>query len=138
MAILDVFSKRNRVISDVYVYDAMPTALRVQLVQIVEDAIGPNSNYHGYGKDQKELYEIIHSMLAREFGTFRLTEHSTSHFEHLANFILQSSNIDRVIDTIEFCLRMIDRVVRDRAISHYRERKVEPDDAIKEANYRFK
>lgn len=138
MAITNVFSKRNKVAPDVYVYDEIPSPLRVQLVQIIEDAIGSNSDYQGYGNSQKELYKIIHKKLAREFGTFRLTEHSTSDFEHLANFILQSKNTERVIDAVELCLHMIDRIVRRYAQSYYTDRKAEPDDAINEANYRFK
>lgn len=49
MAIFDLFSKRQKSlrgdVPDVYVYDNLPDALRVQIVHIWTDALGNDENY---------------------------------------------------------------------------------------------
>ncbi len=50
MALPDIFSRRNRAASrngqDVYVYDDFPQKVRIQIVHIVREAVGPD--YFGY------------------------------------------------------------------------------------------
>ena len=80
MAVVNLFSRRKRVASgktpDVYKYDVLPQTLRVQIVQIMRDAVGA---YHQYSNlEIGEVYEnnqgwiIIHDSVAREHGVFRI------------------------------------------------------------------
>ena len=53
MPVFDLFSYRKRVAEgetpDVFVYDTLPEALRVQIINIWRDAIGPFHVYSSYG-----------------------------------------------------------------------------------------
>ena len=54
MAIFELFSKRQKAlrgdIPDVYTYDDLPNALRVQIVHIWSDALGSDKDYYdNYG-----------------------------------------------------------------------------------------
>jgi hypothetical protein len=73
MALFDLFSKRQRRLrgeaSDVYVYDSVPAPLRVQVVQILRDAIGPTGEYRN---EANSIWTFIHKTLAREYGEFQL------------------------------------------------------------------
>ena len=64
MPIFDLYSKRLKrsrgEVSDVYVYDEIPNAARVQIVQMVSDAIGdlnndPRGNIYAAYKNIVEL-----------------------------------------------------------------------------------
>lgn len=48
MAVFNLYSKRQKIlrgeIPDVYKYDEIPYGLRVQIVQIITDAIGKRTN----------------------------------------------------------------------------------------------
>ena len=59
MPVADLYSYRKRVAEgetpDVFVYDTLPEALRVQIIQIWRDAIGPFYVYSEYSmRDVKE------------------------------------------------------------------------------------
>lgn len=73
MAIFDLFSKRQRALNgelpDVYVYDRIPGPLRVQIVQILVDALGLKSGPYSHGK---RLLQHIHDTLCHEYGVFYL------------------------------------------------------------------
>ena len=134
MAIVDLFSKRKRSVRgevpDVYQYEIIPERLRVQVVQILQDAFGTS-----YGSDQ--AFESIHKILCREYGVFTLIEHQNSDFARIANFLLQTEDIESAIDVIELSLRVIDKHVRENQ-HEYQDRKISPDDAIDELNHRFR
>lgn len=138
MAITDLFSKRQRRLRgempDVYRYDNLPKALRVQIVQITGDAIGTDK----YGSSKADdAYRSLHDTLAREYGVFRLTRDSTDK-SALRNFFLATEDVEQALDVVELSFRFIDRAARDSGYLHGTIRKVKPDDAISELNERLR
>ncbi len=76
MAIFDLFSKRQKRLSgdhpDVYVYDKIPDALRVQIIHIWDYALGSITEYDDELLDVKNIYRLIVGNLCREYGLFTL------------------------------------------------------------------
>ena len=79
MAIFDLFSKRQKAlrgeVPDVYTYDDLPNALRVQIVHIWSDALGSDENYYDQyrcGDNVQSAYKFIVDTLCREYGMFQL------------------------------------------------------------------
>ncbi|MDO8206663.1 MAG: hypothetical protein Q7T38_02450 [Gallionella sp.] len=138
MGITDLFSKRQRrlrgEIPDVYVYDAFPNQLKVQVVHVIRDALGVDR----YGSSHaSQVYEYINNTLCREYGLFELTKHPRSLDESIFKFFLAEESVDKSLDVVELCFWAIDTYVR----SHYPHNsgaKIRPDDAISELNARFK
>ena len=102
MGIFDLFSKRQRrlrgEIPDVYTYDNLPNALRVQIVHIIRDALGVD--YYG-SEHASKTYEFINNTLCREYGLFELTKHPRSLDEAVFNFFLAEESVERALDVIE-------------------------------------
>jgi len=139
MALFDLFSKRQKRlrgdVPEVYVYDNVPQPLRVQLVQILHDGIGPDEQFNAL---PLQLYLQIHKTLCREYGVFSLTkEHRSSDWIAVANYLLQTENIEHVIDIVELGLRVVDTVIRYENWQ-YIGCAASPDSTISEANTRFK
>ncbi|MCX0444404.1 STM4504/CBY_0614 family protein [Aeromonas veronii] len=139
MAILDLFSKRQRrargEVPDVYVYDKLPRELKVQIIHIIEDAIGIDN----YGSSNVlRLYEFINKALCREYGVFELIKNAQSDQFSIFNFFLQETSIERSLDVVELCFKYIGYIAEDRNFQYQTDRKIEPEDAILELNERFR
>ncbi|MER9726329.1 MULTISPECIES: hypothetical protein [unclassified Mesorhizobium] len=79
MAIFDTFFKRQKKlrgdVPDVFTYDTLPPALRVQIVQIMHEILGDQSAYddfYGRGDWVQESYKIVTTILRKEMGVFKL------------------------------------------------------------------
>lgn len=84
------------------------------------------------------MFGGIHKALCREYGVFSLaTRCDDDDWDAVTNFILNDKNHERVLDAIELCLRVIDRIVRENR-HEYHEARQTPDDAIEELNQRFR
>lgn len=143
--IFDLFSKRQKKlrgeVPDVYVYDNIPNALRVQIVHIWQDTLGTNNHYFSYSK-VREAYQFIVDVLCREYGLFYLPSHDKygdrMYLNELANFFLKEKDIEKVIDIIELSFKTINVFTKDYQYLH-RSNNVELiEKAINELNYRFK
>ncbi|WOB06952.1 STM4504/CBY_0614 family protein [Piscinibacter gummiphilus] len=140
MKIFDLFSKRQKrlrgEVPDVYVYDALPNPLRVQIVHIIKDAFGVDN----YGSNHAEkAYAFVNDALCREYGVFELIKHSDSPQGSVFNFFLKEESVERAIDVIEVCFKVIDTYIRDEyRYQNNTKREVQPDAAIEELNTRFK
>lgn len=138
MAIFDLFSKRQKKlrgeVPDVYVYDSVPAALRVQIVHILRDVCGSDSFNASYASD---VYEAINGVLCREYGLFQLVQYAQSEQEAVEKFFLAQQDTERVLDVIELAFRAVDVVVREVS-RHNSRRKIEPDEAIADLNSRLK
>ena len=141
MAIFDIFSKRQKVlrgeVPDIYVYDQMPINLRIQIVHILNDALGTGK----WSYPKIDAFESIHKILCREYGIFSLAEgYNESDKNSVINFFLKTNDIEKVIDIIELSFRVVDRVIRELQIFETREMGiiVNPDDAVAELNHRFR
>ncbi len=149
MPVFDLFSYRKRLAEgarpDVFVYDTLPHPLRVQIVRIMQDAIGQfhvDSSYSliGLGAFQNnEGWRFIHDMVAREHGVFQLAD-AIKIDARCANFLLNCDSVDRALDLVEFSFRYIDETVRefDKYDRLKRGIKVTASDAIAELNERFR
>lgn len=138
MAIFDLFSKRQKrlrgEVPEVYMYDDIPHSLRVQLVQILNDGIG-DERYHNVSSS---FYSNIHNTLCREYGVFSLSENRySSHWTAVANYLLETEEIEQIIDIVELGLRTVDTVIRKKDWQ-YTGFAINPDLTIFEANARFK
>ncbi|MEQ8767532.1 MAG: hypothetical protein RL885_26730 [Planctomycetota bacterium] len=135
MGIFDLYSKRRRrergEIPDVYSYDEIPVEFRIQVVHILNDALGLEQ----YQPKGLEIVQTINKVLRREYGVFRLAGEYDRDFEELVKFFLGSGDVEIAIDVIELNFRCIDRIVRN-AMYEYQP-KLRPDDAISELNGRF-
>ena len=142
MAIIDIFSKRQKrlrgEVPDIYVYDNIPQTLKVQIVHIINDAIGYD-RYHG-NDDVARIYKIIHNALCREYGVFKLGKNEREDYkEQVINFFLQSELVDYMFDVVELSFRCIDRIIReDWQYANKTDAKLTPDQAIIELNERFR
>jgi hypothetical protein len=138
MSIIDLFSKRQKRIRgdvpDVYQYEEIPQALRVQIVHIWKDAFGDHAGYRGGARN---AYKFIHDALCREYGMFQLQEHADNPLEAVANFLLRTKDVEKAIDVIELSFRYIDRTVRKHSHEH-EGIKLSPNKAIAELNARFR
>ncbi|BAY30314.1 hypothetical protein NIES2107_21580 [Nostoc carneum NIES-2107] len=144
MAVFDLFSKRQKRLRgefpDVYQYDDIPNQLRVQIVHIMNDALG----VHKLPKTI-EIYQAIHKVLCQEYGKFYLIE--KPFFDNLENlnpvvdvinFLLKSQDTNEVIDVIELSFNLLDTVYRNTNTKNYTLSKITPDEAISTLNIRFK
>jgi hypothetical protein len=144
MGIFNLFSDRQKLlkseVSDVYRYDDLPRAFRVQIVHIWTDALGGPDAYNrgvGYTRD---FYRIVVETLCREYGMFRLVETKASarhYLGELSDFFLRESDIDRCIDVVEITFRMIDTTARSPNFAIGKNGNKIADDAIEELNSRF-
>lgn len=146
MPILDLFSYRKRVSEkdapDVFTYETLPQELRVQVIHIWRDAIGP---YHVYGRHQlgkanenNEAWEFIHETLVRELGVFSLGNVNNIQ-ECCERYLLEIPSVDSALYIIELAFIYIDTVARnfDPLNQQIRRIKQTSESAIDELNERF-
>jgi hypothetical protein len=146
MPIFDLFSKRQKrlrgEIPDVYQYENMPEPLRVQIVHIITDALGITKDRVGHPNRPKRAYEFIHSTICREYGVFTLGQGNYDERveENVLQFILNESDIEKVLDVVELTFKYIEIYIKEnlREYTFDTTIKIEPNDAIKELNDRFK
>lgn len=149
MTIFDLFSKRQKALRgdtpDVYVYDNLPNALRVQIVHIWADALGNVEDYYkdyGSGPNVQAAYKFIVDALCREYGMFQLPTaekyQGRMYLNELANYLLQVDDIEKQLDIVELSFRYIDRLTREFDYLRKRNASDSVDAAISELNARFK
>ena len=144
--IFDLFSKRQKKLKgdvpDVYTYDNVPNALRVQIVHIWYDVIGNSDNYFSYRENVKSAYKFIVDTLCREYGFFHLPSHDKyndrMYLNELANFFLNEKEIEKVIDVIELSFNVINHFTKDYNYLNRHNSSELIEDAINELNNRFK
>lgn len=140
MAILDLFSRRQRQARggypDVYQYEDLPYAFRVQVVHIMSDVGGPVEDV---ARDSSIILKATHDHLAREYGVFRLVEKENEPVLGAVNFFLKTTDSERALDVIELFFRFAGNLAANRGSSHpLTGGKVLVEDAIEELNVRFR
>jgi hypothetical protein len=143
MPVFDLFSKRQKrlrgEVQDIYTYDKIPESLRIQIVHIIRDAIG-ESKYSNTDEPRK-VYDFLYDTLCREYGKFSLIEgYNKTSMEQVLNFLLQTPDMEQVIDVIELTFKYIDRIIKKNYHQYANDTsvKISPDEAIEELNERFK
>jgi hypothetical protein len=134
MGIVDLFSKRNKKLPDVYTYDELPAKLRAQIVHVFEEALGPDLD-NGRG------WPWIAKTIAHEHGILDIPETPTrvrrgrDHFTDCLNYVLQAE-CELALDMVELATRLIDTLREN----HYHRSMVQmsADDAIEDLNHRFR
>ena len=153
MPIFDLFSKRQKRLRgempDVYSYDALPEALRVQIVHhIIRGAIGHEVEYLPYSGNRirnpyndsiKLNYSRVVDALRREYGVFQLVvpPGSRTYMAELQSFFLAETDISKLLDVVELCFRVIDTRTREPQYLGRSNPSAIADDAIRELNHRF-
>ena len=145
MSIIDLFSKRlarhRGEVPDVYCYDKIPQALRVQIVLIVGDMLHGGRPENVSFLQVSLAYEALTSTLCREYGLFRLSGTSLrpdKPVDQLFNFILGDQNHERVLDAVEIATRYADRATRSWQYLRRDDFDGRVDRAIEELNGRFR
>lgn len=141
MPIIDLFSKRQKrergEMPDVFQYEALPQILRVQVVQILREALG-NPKLAIPSEATAQLCERIHGELCKEFGQFSLAEGpyipDKTALEH---FVLTSPAIEHVLDIIELTFRYLAELDRAGQFTKLAHPQVDLNTAIAELNGRF-
>lgn len=144
MSITNLFSKRQQQargeMPDVFQYDDIPRALRVQLVHILVEVMG--SNYQFVERPLvKSAYEFVFKTLCKEYGVFTLEgcRQQDSAFAQLMQFIQVERHVERVLDAIEMACLVIDRLTRDGDyLGNYQTAESIATSALEEINDRFK
>ncbi|QPH37907.1 STM4504/CBY_0614 family protein [Pedobacter endophyticus] len=148
MAVFKLYSKRQKElrgeVSEVFTYDNLPSALRVQVSLIIDDAFGVDIGRYGNDNKPEKGFAMIHEIICREYGVFELgindTGYARSGRAQLKNQLLYSPETDKVLDVIEFCFKYITNII-GKGLYRYKETtdiKLTPDDAVDELNIRFK
>lgn len=139
MAIFELFSKRQKKLRgevvDVYQYTNIPNQFRVQVVHIVRDTIGEDSDYE---TEASNIYRLIHQTLCKEYGVFSLKQYPESNFRAIFDYFLAEKNHEKCLDIIEICFRLIEGYIKSNEWKFRGSTKQKPDDAIEELNIRLK
>lgn len=134
-----MFSKRQKKlrgeVADVYQYTNIPNAFRVQVVHIVRDTIGEDSDYE---TEASNIYRLVHQTLCKEYGVFSLKQYADSNFGAIFDYFLAEKDHEKCLDIIEICFKLIDGYIRSNEWKFRGSVKQNPDDAIEELNIRFK
>ena len=143
--IYDTYSQRQRTAGgtvDVYQYEDVPQKLRVQIQQILRDAIGPHYRVDPYSvgslEHNPETWRMIQKVLCREFGVHSLCGAQTKGQE-VVDF-LSICTTEQFVDIVELCVRIIDREIRRWPSFERESHGIEqaPDEALDEINHRFR
>jgi len=140
MAIFELFSKKQKMLRgempDVYRYDEIPKALRVQIVHIWTEILGDSFRY-------QDVYKFLVDVLCREYGVFKLWEPKRSfrerdYMEEFTNAFMNEDNAEKCLDFIQISFRMIDVQTRKYDYANKIDASEQADAAIQELNARFK
>ena len=149
MPIYETFSKRKKRLAnagktEIYQYENLPGAFRVQVVHIWRDSLGrfyiPGDYSSVAAAESNIFWETIHDTIAKEVGLFYLGKVEQSTDNRCIQYFLGASTED-ALDIIELSFRVIDGFVRKKLPDLYPQGcgiSLLPDAAIKDLNQRFK
>ena len=146
--IYELFSQRKKRLAisgtaDVYQYVDVPPKLRVQISQLLVDAIGPQYAPSPYAMGSvphhhPSAWQFIEKTLCREIGVYSLGRGSTECARVLEH--LSKADVDGFLDVCELCARYVEHVIGDwsdyKIQSHGIVQK--PSEALDELNFRFR
>jgi hypothetical protein len=100
MAIHDVFSKRDQPLPDVYQYVDLPKPLRVQLQQILDEALGFKTADR-MGRVAFPVFAAIRKAVLREHGMHFLVNDVINPREDVLRYIDAGPNLQVILDLVE-------------------------------------
>jgi len=89
---------------DVYQYETLPQALRIQIAHILRDAKGPPMSYLDYqwATSFEDCCTYTRGALLREYGVWFLNDQHSSPEQDLFGFLCnQETELERVLDVVE-------------------------------------
>jgi hypothetical protein len=95
----DVFSKRGKPLPDVFEYDKLPQRLRQQIAFIYDDSLGKLK--HSLYAHPLSFFDDIKNPVVRAHGIPHLRREMAYSFDAIRDCILESQQIDVVLDVIE-------------------------------------
>jgi AbiJ N-terminal domain 4 len=140
MAIHETFSKRQARLAkagqqDVYQYGSLPAPFRIQVVHILNGALG-SYDENNRPSVTARFWKSIRDTMCREHGVFSLDDNTYSNPQQECTTYVQRAATDRALDIVEICFQTITGPLRKSGIKWGIEQG--PDDAIEELNGRFK
>lgn len=141
MTLPEIYSRRKQReigrTDDVFIYDELSQKVRVQIIHIINGALGPYYDEYGNRGEAAAYYDYVCGLLREELGVFTLTPRSAPNCrDELVYWFQAESNVDHALDFIELTFRLIDRIVRDDGYK-FRDMEKSPDTAIAELNARW-
>ena len=141
MSLLPTYSRRKREaegkVEDVYVYDRVPQKVRVQVVQILRDGLGPYYKRGNYTRTAS-VYDYLYKQTCRELGVHCLPLGDAKKDQSFFSWLEEEQNIDHWLDGVEQALMCIDRYVRDNWNDIKYLAESAPDNVISELNARLR
>ena len=111
MAIYETYSKRKKRLNgdtpDVYQYDYLPQAFKIQVVHIWDEAIGHRDNYSD--TSMTGIYTHVKNVLCKELGCFNLPHHSIHdqpQYE-VPKYFLNEGLLDNNLDVLELMFQIL-------------------------------
>src|SRR3954468_23483636 len=104
--------------AEVYRHDEIPESLRVQILHILDGALGDWKQFHDKRgpRGPRQAYAIIVETLCNQYGVATLAgplpRGARDHRGELWEFLLGEQDIDRVLDTVELAFRCVDFLAR--------------------------
>lgn len=143
MAIFDLYFKRQRrlkgEVPDVYLYDQMPHALRVQIVHVWDDTLG-NAAEAGVSGRPDMAYSNLVRAVRRELGQFNLSGHQRygSFRDEWNGTFLATNELDLALSMVELSVRAIHNLSSRVEFLGRRDAKEIAESGIEEINARFR
>lgn len=130
LAIYEIFSRRDKKPPDVFQYDDLPQAFRVQVVYIWRDAMGDDQTF-----DAARYWATIVETLAKELGLFELADSRRIQGDwNQCMHFLETASTEHALSLIEMSFRHLAPHIQRSSYP----RSQSPANAIAELNARFK
>lgn len=139
MAIFKLFSTRQKEakgeIPDIFTYDVLPTPLRIQIVHILNDAVGRDSVSY---ESQHYCFTLIRDILLKEHALFKLIKYPNDPRHEVINYFLELDDGDKILDVVDLSFRVLQITIGKHLFKQYSDPQISPVDAVDELNQRFK
>lgn len=130
----------NGDVPDIYTYDDIPSALKVQITYLWSKTIG-NENRQ-FDRNVKIAYGFIVNTFCEEYGLLSLPTvmylKDRMYYKELVEYFLQTDDISIQLDIIQLSFQTIDWLGRDDDHLGIRDASQRVDEAIEKLNYRFR
>jgi hypothetical protein len=144
MAIYELYSKRQQRLrgdaQDVYQYEEIPQKLKIQVVHIIDRAIGSYQQSLDDHYRVAKAYAAIVKIIREEMGVFYLppATKNVNPYKELIDYFLTDNTIDGSLNVIELAFNLINRGTRTLDHMNRRGYNERADEAIADLNVRFK
>lgn len=139
MAIFKLFSTRQKEakgeIPDIFTYGTLPNSLRVQIVHILNDAVGSDSVSY---QSNHYCFTYIRDVLLKEHALFELVKYPKDPQYDVLNYFLALDEDDKVLDVVDLAFGAIQLTEDHYQFKQHSTPKISPIEAVEELNQRFK